>query len=71
MTYCILVGSLRYRRGTVYYGVQYSKITGKTRILAYGTNKIHHHGQGFGTNPLESTSTVINDLKKGLSKNSS
>lgn len=74
----VFIGCIRYRKGTVYYGIQYSRSTNKTRILAYGTNRIHHSGVSFGTNPLVLIDIVIKDLKEcvdnilsNINKNSS
>lgn len=44
------LGDLRWRHGTIYYGVQYSKNTQKVRILLLGTDNIRH--SGMGTNPI-------------------
>jgi len=46
-----LVDVLHFRRGTVYIMVQ--KSNNGIRLLAYGTNKIHHAATCFGTSPMD------------------
>lgn len=61
------LGDLRWRHGTVYYGVQYSRNTQNVRILLFGTDNIHHSGQG--TNPItKSIGSIHNELIEDLVK---
>ncbi|CAH6419659.1 Hypothetical protein HVR_LOCUS733 [uncultured virus] len=60
--YFTFIDSIKYRRGTVYWGIQYSINTKQTRILAYGTNRIHH--SGFGTNPLDDTDSITKNIER-------
>lgn len=48
----VLLDSLKYRRGSVYYGIQYS------------ADKIHHDGGGVSTNPIDQDINVTMDLIK-------
>jgi hypothetical protein len=60
------IGDMRYRNGTIYYGLQHVEQTNKTRFLIFGTNESHHGGAG--TNPIlhKSIETIINESLKGL-----
>lgn len=61
------LGDLRWRHGTVYYGVQYSRNTENVCILIFGTDNIHHCGQG--TNPItKPVDSIYNELIKDLVK---
>jgi len=53
-----------YRRGSIYFGVQYSYQTNQTRIICLGTDKIHHSGMSFSTNPIETVTMeeIKNDI---------
>lgn len=62
------IDALKYRGGSVYWGIQYSYKTQKTRIIAYGTDKVHHSGGGFRTNPLSMTNSIIEDFNNKVDK---
>lgn len=63
------LGDLRWRRGTIYYGVQYSYKTKKLRITIYGTDKVHHGAVSFGTNPIDlPISEIYDKIQKELSQ---
>lgn len=53
------LGDFRWRHGTVYYGVQYSRKTKNVRILLFGTDNVHH--SGAGTNPINQPIDEIYD----------
>lgn len=64
-----LIDALRYRHGTVYYGIQYAEGSGKTRIIIIGSDKIKHGGGAFATNPMqESIETIQKEVLEGLVK---
>lgn len=66
------IGELRFRHGTIYYGLQHAEGSGRTRLLIFGTNQIHHGGAG--TNPMtdkpvdETIKEVLEDLVKNYTK---
>jgi hypothetical protein len=45
----LFLGTMRFRRCTIYLVIQFSYLTLKVRILAYGTDEILHNGGSFGT----------------------
>lgn len=57
-----LIQALYCRRGTVYIVLQVSKYG--NRILCYGTGKVHHSAQCFGTSPIANFS--LNELNAGI-----
>jgi len=62
------VDTMHFRRGTVYIVVQVSNQG--IRLLAYGTNKIHHPAACFWTSPLDSlTQGELEDRMSGAIKN--
>ena len=63
------LGDLRWRRGSVYFGAQYSHKTKNVRILVIGTDKIHHSAVSFGTNPIDyPIDEIYTKVKDELSK---
>lgn len=60
----LFLGTMKYRRCTVYLVMQFSHKTLQVRFLAYGTDQVLHNGQSFGTS-LENVNnhTLINEIQ--------
>lgn len=59
------IDKIAWRSGSIYVGIQYSHKTQKVRIIMLGTNKIHHQGVCFNTNPINlPTSEIVNKLNE-------
>lgn len=64
-----LIGDLKYRLGTIYYGMQYIEKSGNIRLLILATNKIHSDALSFGTDPTTiEIDTTIEDVFEDLLK---
>ena len=59
----LFLGTMRYRRCTIYLVLQFSYMTYQLRVLAFGTDQILHHAICFGTS-LDSVNQ--SDMEKSI-----